>query len=86
MSVLLYPWKERVGGEDFHARYLLTNFGGINVEAGFAAEGDHQHTLLSLLGQKYCQDKLKMFERSSPVYELVEPVIEIFSDGSFQRV
>ena len=32
------------GGEDFHSRYLLTDKGGIRIDAGFSAEGDHQTT------------------------------------------
>ena len=42
MSIALYAWKEKTGGEDFHARYLLTDVGGINVDAGFSAEKDRQ--------------------------------------------
>ena len=37
-SITLHAWQERTGGEDFHARDLLTDVGGINVEAGFSAE------------------------------------------------
>ena len=33
-SVTLHAWREKPGGEDFHARDLLTDVGGINVEAG----------------------------------------------------
>jgi hypothetical protein len=29
MKVAIFCWREKVGGEDFHARYLLTNRGGI---------------------------------------------------------
>jgi hypothetical protein len=39
ISIALYAWKEKNGGEDFHARYLLTDVGGINVEAGVLSRG-----------------------------------------------
>ncbi len=34
MSVSLFSWQERPGGEDFHARNLLTDVGGMSVESG----------------------------------------------------
>jgi hypothetical protein len=39
MTVTIYRWREKNGGADFHARYLLTDKGGIRVDAGFSAEG-----------------------------------------------
>jgi hypothetical protein len=44
MKVATFCWRERNGGEDFHARYLLTERGGISVKAGFSADGNHQTT------------------------------------------
>lgn len=86
MSITLFAWKERNGGADFHARYLLTDIGGISVEAGFSAEGNHQKVLLGLLDLDFAQSKLSAFARNSAVYDLVEPVLEIRSDGSVRRV
>ena len=65
MSVTLFGWKEKVGGADLHARYLLTDRGGMNVEAGFSAEGCHQKVHLGLLDLAFCQDKIGMFARGS---------------------
>ena len=86
ISVSLFTWRERKGGADFHARYLLTDMGGISVDAGFSAMGAHQKVQLSLLGLDFAQRKLSSFSRTSVVYELVEPVLEIRSDGSVHRV
>ena len=85
-SVTLFTWRERNGGADFHARFLLTDVGGISVDAGFSAIGAHQKVLLSLLGLDFAKKKLSSFSRTSVVYELVEPVLEIRSDGSVHRV
>ncbi|MGX9941911.1 hypothetical protein ACTG4Q_05455 [Bradyrhizobium denitrificans] len=82
MSLLLFGWKERPGGEDFHARNLLTDIGGISVEAGFSAEGAHQKVQLGLLTPDLVKSKLDALVRTSAVYELVQPVLEIRSDGS----
>ena len=85
MSITLHAWQEKEGGEDFHARYLLTDVGGINVEAGFAAEGAHQNVQLGLLPFEFVQAKLKAFERGSTVYQLIEPVLEVAADGTVNR-
>jgi hypothetical protein len=86
MSIKLFGWKEKAGGADFHARFLLTDRGGMNVEAGFSADGSHQKVLLALLGGAICQQKMAAFARHSTEYELIEPVLEIFSDGTVRRV
>ena len=49
MVAALYCRKEQDGGEDFRARYLLTDKGGIRVDAGFEPVGDHQNTDVSLM-------------------------------------
>ena len=86
MSIALFAWRERAGGEDFHARYLLTDVGGINVEAGFSADGQHQQVQLSLLDFDFSQRKLNALRRGSTIYELVEPVLEVSSDGTVGRI
>lgn len=86
MSFALFGWRERAGGADFHARYLLTDVGGINVEAGFSAEGAHQMVQLGLLPLGFAQNKLTALERNSNVYDLVGPVLEVKSDGTVRRI
>lgn len=86
MSIKLFGWKEKAGGADFHARFLLTDRGGINVEAGFSAEGTHQKVLLALLEEQLRQEKIAAFARHSTEYELIEPILEVFSDGRVVRV
>jgi hypothetical protein len=36
MTVTLYRWKRRDGGEEFHARYILTELGGMRFDEGLA--------------------------------------------------
>jgi hypothetical protein len=86
MSIVLFGWKEKVGGADFHARDLLTDRGGMNVEAGFSANGAHQKVRLSLLDLALCQQKMACFARGSTQYDLVAPVFEISSDGRVRRI
>ena len=86
MSFALFAWKERAGGADFHARYLLTDVGGMNVEAGFSAEGAHQKVQLGLLSLDLAQNRLNALVRNSTVYDLVGPVLEVRSDGTVNRI
>jgi hypothetical protein len=85
MTLHLYYWREKGGGEDFHARYLLTNRGGMNVEAGFSADGAHQKVQMTLLDFSFCQTKVSAFAQTSSVYDFVGPKLEIASNGSVTR-
>ena len=86
MEVTIFCWRQKDGGEDFHARYLLTERGGIAVDAGFSAEGAHQTTDMRLMSYDLSQEKLKTFARGATYYDLVEPVIRVGSNGQVERV
>ncbi len=86
MTVTIYRWRERDGGADFHARYLLTDKGGIRIDAGFSAEGDQQVTDITLMNFDLSQAKIQALVRDSDVFELVEPVLQIASNGYVEHV
>jgi hypothetical protein len=86
MKVTIFCWRQKTGGADFHARYLLTDKGGIGIDAGFSAEGGHQTTDMHLMTFELSQEKLKAFARDATDYELVDPVIRVDSDGRVESV
>jgi hypothetical protein len=86
MKVTIFCWREKTGGGDFHARYLLTDKGSIGIDAGFSAEGGHQTTDMHLLTFELSQEKLKAFSRDATDYELVDPVIRVDGDGRVESV
>ena len=86
LKVTIFCWQEKVDGEDFHARYLLTERGGIAIDAGFSAEGDHQTTDMHLMSYDLSQQKLNAFARGATHYDLVEPVIKVAADGQVERI
>ena len=86
LNVSIFCWRQKNGGADFHARYLLTERGGIAVDAGFSAEGNHQTTDMHLMSFELSQERIGIFERNATEYELVEPVICVAGDGSVKRV
>jgi len=84
--VTIYRWRQKPGGADFHARYLLTDRGGIRVDGGFSAEGGAQTTDMMLMDFALSQATRGAFERAAGVYELVEPVLQIDSNGDVAHV
>ena len=86
MTVTIYRWREKDGGEGFHARYLLTDKGGIRIDAGFSAEGNQQTTDMALMAFDLSQSRMEALARNADVFELVEPVLQISSDGDVRRV
>jgi hypothetical protein len=86
LTVTIFCWRQKNGGADFHARYLLTERGGVGIDAGFSAEGGHQTTDMHLMSTALSQARLNAFAKGATDFELVLPVIEIRSDGSVSRV
>jgi len=86
MSIVLFYWKEKIGGADFHARYLLTDRGGMNIEAGFSAEGGHQMVQVGWLDSTLWKAKLSALGRASTVYDLAGPVLLVSHDGKVQQI
>lgn len=84
-AVTIFRWEEFPGGSDFHARYLLTDKGGISIDAGFSAEGGHQTTDIHLMSYQLSQAKIAALDETATVYKLCRPTITIVSDGSVVR-
>lgn len=85
LPISMFCWREKPGGADFHARYLLTDRGGVGIDAGFSAEGGHQATDMHLMSLALSEARLNAFTRDATEFELVEPVLEIHWDGRTLR-
>lgn len=85
MALSIVRWREKRGGEDFHARFVLTDKGGIGVDAGLSAEGMHQTTIMHLMSSGLAANRARALAPTATVYELVEPVLRISSDGTVRR-
>jgi hypothetical protein len=77
MAISIFCWREKERGEDFHARYVLTDKGGIAIDTGLSAEGSHQTTDMHLMSRNRLEQKTQALARSAIVYELVEPILRI---------
>ena len=86
MVLNVFCWREKDQGEDFHARYLLTDKGGIRVDAGFEPVGAHQQTDMALMDFDLSQTKLRALAREANVYDLVDPAIQVAPHGKVRRI
>ena len=83
----IYCWAEKSNGEDFHARYLLTEKGGISVDAGFGSPvGGNQTTDLHLMDYDLSQKRLKSFSREATDYKLIPPILRVSANGEVSSV
>lgn len=74
VELSLYRWKQRVGGDALHARYVLTELGGLRFEYGLD-EGDSGETLdISLLDTGLYKIRWDSFQCATAVYDLVDEV------------
>ena len=76
-EITIYCWEEKQGGEDFHARYLLSDLCGVRIDAGFQPTGVHQSTDFSLMAYALAQKRLQYLAPNSSVYNLIGEPLEL---------
>jgi hypothetical protein len=86
MTVTLYRWKRRDGGEEFHARYILTERGGIRFDEGLAEGRTGERSDVALMDLALVQNRRDALDRDAVVFELIEPVLQIASSGYVEEV
>lgn len=82
----LYEWRQKPGGEDFHARLLLCDCGGLAVDAGFAAVGQHESTIITLLDYQHVQELRGNFAVGATVYDKVGNAVRIKPNGEAETL
>ena len=86
MTITLFRWKRRTGGEEFHARYILTERGGMRFDEGLAEGRAGERSDVALMDQALVQNRRDALDRDAVVFELVEPILEIAANGYVERV
>ncbi len=86
MKIKVLRWRQKTGGLNFHARYLLTDRGGIGIDAGFSSEGGGERTDVHLLESQFNLDTMMHFESTATVFERVGAVLEIDENGRVRHV
>ena len=74
IELIFIRWEQIEGGETLHARYILTDIGGIRVERGLD-EGEEGETtdISSLEGPLYAQ-RWRDFQRNTSAYGFLDEV------------
>lgn len=73
IEVTFKRWRQLEGGETLHARYILTDKGGVRVEHGLDEGEDGEYTDVSLLDIPVYQQHWKNYHES-PAFELVDAI------------
>lgn len=86
MTITLYRWKRRDGGEEFHARYILTERGGMRFDEGLAEGRAGERSDVALIDPALVQNRREALHRDAIVFELIEPVLAVASNGYVEQV
>ena len=74
VEISFIRWKQKDGGESLHARYILTERGGVRIEHGLDEGGEGETTDISLLDHAlYCQRWID-FQKTTAAFEFVDEV------------
>lgn len=80
LRLAVFVWAERPAGREFHDRFLLTEFGGVQFGKGLDASQEGGRTeLITMLPRKAYSDLMTAFQPRSEVYDLIRSG-EIFRD------
>lgn len=82
----LFEWTERVRGDHFHDRYLLTDCGGLAIGAGFSAVAPEQKLGITLLDWQDCRVKASRFLPGATAFDPVGSGLRVEVDGQTKRL
>ena len=71
-SISFVRWRRVEGGENMHARYILTNRGGIRIDYGLDTGEPGETSDWNLLDEATREQRFKQFEKGARVFELVD--------------
>lgn len=81
MNLKIFRWRQKEGGEKFHARYLLTENGGLRYDVGLDEGNVNESTDVCILDKTMHQKRWQMFNPDSIVYSLQDPIYIVNHEG-----
>ncbi len=76
VQIEFFVWRERVGGDRYHRRYILTERGGIYVEGGLDRGTEGQTTDVGLLAENVFVQRWREYQRETAAFDLIgEPFV-----------
>jgi hypothetical protein len=70
-EIKVFQWRERVGGERLHDRFVLTDLGGMLSTYGWDSGEPGQTTEVSLLDEDSYLNRWKQYQRETAAFDLV---------------
>lgn len=77
LSVTLFQWQERPGGQKLHNRYILTDLGGISFHHGLDAGADGETDDITRLDREQYLLRCKQYDTKAPAFDQAAPSIVI---------
>ena len=81
LAISFFRWREKNNGEQFHARYILTDRGGIRVDAGLDNGQPGQTTTVTLIPPEIHKKIWDSLRRDEDIYDLENSCFQISSNG-----
>ena len=74
VAITLVRWRQRDGEEAMHARYVLTERGGLHIDYGLDEGNGNQTTDISLLSQADSAERLRDYETDTSPFDEVDRI------------
>lgn len=84
LTLSFLRWREREGGERFHARYIITNRATVRVDNGLDEGRPGETVPLTILPHREHERISRTYSESSNVFELLLPIHEVSALGVVQ--
>ena len=77
LSVTLFQWQERPGGQKLHNRYILTDLGGVSFHHGLDAGADGETDDITRLDREQYLIHCKQYDIKCPAFDHAADPLEI---------
>lgn len=81
LTLSFMQWRERFEGEQFHARYIITERAAVRLDNGLDEGRAGETVSLTLLPYQEHQRWLRAYGEASDTFELLSPIYEVSNGG-----
>ena len=74
-EVKFVRWRQRPNGTAFHARYILTDIGGLSFDVGLDQGSDGEETDVSILDVHLYENRWRDYQRDTAAFEFVDEFV-----------
>lgn len=85
LSVTLFRWKVRQGGDDLHDRFILTDLGGVSFGHGLDAGSEGKTVNISRLDYKQYEFINSQYDINGTAFELAESPLQIIGTSKIRK-